>query len=233
MKVGFAQAPDAVAPRDFHDIYADLVKLSRPSLVSAPPTKGIGTIRSHEAGPEFEDDGLSSDEGDSASDLEDEEVAVMSRSRDVAPHAIPDPAPTPSPTLSDSQMTPTASSTMKTPPAKRRSPSFTKRFNLRRPSNKRSSSLDSTTMPSALSGSPSTTNFPTGVPTPPLTPPPSAVTARPPAGGKARFSKSWGAKNRHYNFSASNDIIGIVLLEIKGATDLPKLKNSKYPCAER
>ena len=35
-----------------------------------------------------------------------------------------------------------------------------------------------------------------------------------------------------YNFSAtaSNDILGIVLLEIKGATDLPKLKNSESPC---
>ncbi|EKM58743.1 uncharacterized protein PHACADRAFT_253246 [Phanerochaete carnosa HHB-10118-sp] len=227
VKLGFVQPPDAVAHRNFHGIYTDLVKLSRPSLVSAPPTEGIGTTRSHEAGPEFEDDGLSSDEGDSASDLEDDEAAIMSRSRDAAttPHAMPDPTLTPSPTLSDTQMTPTALSTMKKLPAKRRSPSFTKKFHLRRPSNKRSSSLDSTTMPSTLSGLPSITNFHTDAPTPPLTPPPSAVTVRPPAGGKARFPKSWGAKSRHYNFSASNDIIGIVLLEIKGATDLPKLKN--------
>lgn len=235
MKLGFVQPPDVHAARDFRDIYADLVKLSRPSLVSAPPTEGIGTVRSSEGGPEFEDDGLSSDEGESASDLEDEEeVAALSRVRDAAPapHTVSDSAlPPPSPILSDPQMTPTVSSVMKTPilaAAKGRSPSFTKKFNLRRPSSKRSSSLDSTMMAAAFPGSPSAPNLPSGVSTPPLSPLPGALTARPQAGGKARFRKSWGPKNRDYNFSASNDIIGIVLLEIKGATDLPKLRNSTY-----
>ena len=37
VKLGFIQPPDVAAPRDFRDIYADLVKMSRPSLVSAPP----------------------------------------------------------------------------------------------------------------------------------------------------------------------------------------------------
>ncbi|GJE89731.1 phosphatidylserine decarboxylase-like protein [Phanerochaete sordida] len=230
VKLGFVQPPDALAARDFRDIYADLVKLSRPSLVSAPPTEGIGTIRSHEAGPEFEDDGLSSDEGESSTDIEDEEeVAAMSRLRQgVAPLAASDSVlPPPSPTLDDPQMTPTTSSTMKTPIAsadKRRSPSFTKKF-LRRPSSKRSSSLDSSMVPSALSVSPSTPNLPSGGITPPLTPP-GAVTARPSAAaGKARFRKSWGVKSKDYNFSPSHDIIGIVMLEIEKATDLPKLKN--------
>ena len=43
---------------------------------------------------------------------------------------------------------------------------------------------------------------------------------------KSKFRKSWVAKNKNYNFSAANDIMGIVMLEIQGAKDLPKLKNS-------
>lgn len=197
VKLGFVQPPDAVAPRDFGDIYSDLVKLSRPSLVSAPPTEGIGTVRSHEGGPEFEDDGLSSDDGESSTDIDDEEEVAMSRLREAAPapHAVSDSVLAPrSPTLDDSQMTPTASSAVKTPvPAsiKARSPSFTKKFNLRRPNSKRSSSFDSTMLASALPGSPSTPNLPSGSVTPPLTPPP--VPARPSAQAK-RASASHGAR---------------------------------------
>jgi hypothetical protein len=36
-------------------------------------------------------------------------------------------------------------------------------------------------------------------------------------------------KKVDYNFSTENDIQGIVMLEILGATDLPKIKNSAYP----
>lgn len=61
---------------EFSDIYSQLVKISRPSVVSAPPTEGIGTIRSHEGGPRFEDDGLSSDDGESETEDEDEEPVV-------------------------------------------------------------------------------------------------------------------------------------------------------------
>lgn len=45
---------------------------------------------------------------------------------------------------------------------------------------------------------------------------------------KQRFKRSWATnKSADYNFSAANDIVGIVMLEIQGATDLPRLKNSK------
>ena len=52
--------------------------------------------------------------------------------------------------------------------------------------------------------------------------------------GKARFRKSWGPKNsaRCYNFEGSNDVVGIVMLEIQGATDLPRLRNSKSPSCQ-
>ncbi|RDB30338.1 hypothetical protein Hypma_007052 [Hypsizygus marmoreus] len=43
------------------EIYGELAKPSRPtfhpSLVLAPPTAGVGTIRSHAGGPDVEDDG--------------------------------------------------------------------------------------------------------------------------------------------------------------------------------
>ena len=168
---------------------------------------------------------------------DDDELPTLSRRR-LGPLA----SGPPSPELSDAQTTPTASSVMKTPvlasaagSSKSRSPSFTKKF-LRRPNAKRSSSLDSTmALPAAVSGpvpaSPSSPNLPSGASTPALSASSSgAVTpgGRPaPSASKARFRKSWGAKNTDFNFSAGNDIVGIVLLEIKGAVDLPKLKNSE------
>lgn len=37
VKLGFVHPPSTAALMDFAEVYADLVKLSRPSLVSAPP----------------------------------------------------------------------------------------------------------------------------------------------------------------------------------------------------
>ncbi|RDB18246.1 hypothetical protein Hypma_000605 [Hypsizygus marmoreus] len=63
LKLGFAAPPNAQTALDFDDIYGELVKHSPPSLVSAPPTAGVGTICSHAGGPDLEDDGgLSSDD---------------------------------------------------------------------------------------------------------------------------------------------------------------------------
>lgn len=52
---------------------------------------------------------------------------------------------------------------------------------------------------------------------------------------KVKFGKvPWTSnKSAVYNFSAANDIVGIVMLEIRGATDLPKLKNSEWVCSLR
>jgi phosphatidylserine decarboxylase len=45
---------------------------------------------------------------------------------------------------------------------------------------------------------------------------------------KKKFRRSWSnQKKADYNFSTENDIQGIVMLEIHGATDLPRLKNSE------
>lgn len=50
---------------------------------------------------------------------------------------------------------------------------------------------------------------------------------------KKMLRKSWGNKKVDFDFNinakAANDIVGIVMVEILGATDLPKLKNSTFP----
>ncbi|KAJ7157527.1 phosphatidylserine decarboxylase-domain-containing protein [Mycena crocata] len=74
LKLGFVAPPPptAHAPNqaavDFDAVYRNLVKTGRKSLVSAPPTEGVGTLRSHLSGPAFDDDGgLSSASSDSSS----------------------------------------------------------------------------------------------------------------------------------------------------------------------
>ncbi|TFK32508.1 phosphatidylserine decarboxylase-domain-containing protein [Crucibulum laeve] len=82
LKLGFVAPPNVQHDLDFAEVYSELVKRSRPSLVSAPPTEGVGTIRSNALGPEYEDDGgLSSDE----SDDEDEFVDASSGDLDSPP----------------------------------------------------------------------------------------------------------------------------------------------------
>lgn len=47
--------------------------------------------------------------------------------------------------------------------------------------------------------------------------------------GKKDGKKKDGKGKGEFNFSPENDILGIVMLEIQGATDLPRLKNSTCP----
>ncbi|PCH39320.1 hypothetical protein WOLCODRAFT_110643 [Wolfiporia cocos MD-104 SS10] len=224
IKLGFVCAGDGgLAPiMNYGDIFAELVKRSRPSLVSAPPTEGIGTVRSHQTGPEYQDDGLSTDEGDS-SDEEDDEVPPL------APIYIPPPEqdlpvvqPQPSP-AADTLVTPTPTPATAKPPSsyKPPSPSFKSipKIFPKRTNSGKFGSAESTSLPSpGLPGRPAST------------PPSSSTSSTPPARAslttRARFRKSWGhPKGKEFNFSAANDILGIVMLEIHGAYDLPKLKN--------
>ncbi|KAG2147530.1 hypothetical protein DEU56DRAFT_929174 [Suillus clintonianus] len=62
----------------------------------------------------------------------------------------------------------------------------------------------------------------------PISPGPSSpLVYQPP---KKRFRKSWSSKKVDYNFSAanSNNIVGIVMLEIQGASDLPRLREMPW-----
>jgi len=45
---------------------------------------------------------------------------------------------------------------------------------------------------------------------------------------KRRPGRSRKARGGEYSFNPENDVLGIVMLEIKGASDLPKLSNSTY-----
>jgi hypothetical protein len=63
-----------------------------------------------------------------------------------------------------------------------------------------------------------------------LAPSPSGATT--PTGEKKKgFRKSWTGNDSSktgYHLSAEHDIVGIVMLEISKADDLPRLKNSVY-----
>ena len=126
-----------------------------------------------------------------------------------------------------SPTTPTANTGLKTPvvihPAKPGSPGLTNITKiLRRPTPSRSPSYETPPVPS-----------PSSVQSTPTTP----SHQRSHSGGNGtgtgktnKFRRSWSSqKKADYNFSTENDIHGIVMLEIHGATDLPRLKNSERP----
>ncbi|KAI0925468.1 hypothetical protein AcV5_008193 [Taiwanofungus camphoratus] len=246
VKLGFVSPANTAALMDYCELYSELVKRSRPSLVSAPPTEGIGTIRSNRTGPGYQDDGLTSDSGESNSEDEEGESAALPQLYDPPPfqasvaipslqsyHAV-ETAPTdlmgvsarpghksPSPSFNIPKIFPRRSSSGRVPSSSSN----------REPSSS-SSRIPSSSESTPVAGSPVT---PTGTMVSPSTSSGSAFGAgattsvsRPPlASRRARFRKSWGGngKQKEFNFSAANDIMGIVMLEIHGASDLPKLKN--------
>jgi hypothetical protein len=175
-------------------------------------TQGIGTIRSHQHGPEYEDDGLSSDDADGqegeASDEDDEaepksstpddSKVFTSRSLSSSPDLTPTPSPT-TPSLPPSQQ------------ARYFLPSIPKILT-RRPVRRSSTPPD--TLPSPQSQSTSTSR--------------QSSVATPIAGRRKKIPGPWhGRKSGAFELEADNDIVGIVMLEIHGATDLPRLRNSE------
>jgi phosphatidylserine decarboxylase len=220
-------------------------------------TEGIGTLRSHLTGPAFEDDGgISSDEDDNDSDDDDDDdIPLPQLSRlyipppmihiDISPGPVQDMTPgtaRPSPVVelaTHMPVTPTASSTSRS--------KLPKLFIRRPPLSTRPSYEEAPTptllavdvaIPSILVAPPPSTATGNVSPVPPPSPIPSHFGHRRSASAgsvptmsttaKQRLKRSWAmSKNAGYNFSAANDIVGIVMLEIQGATDLPRLKNSK------
>jgi phosphatidylserine decarboxylase len=175
-------------------------------------TRGIGTIRSHQHGPEYEDDGLSSDEADvqegEASDDEDEIERKSS---------TPDESNlfTPPADLSSTDLTPTPSPTAALPPtqqARNFLPSIPKILT-RRPVRRTSTPSDaSSSSPQSQSAS---TSRHSSLPTP--TP-----------GKRRKIPGPWkGQTSGGFELEADNDIMGIIMFEIHSATDLPRLRNSK------
>ncbi|KAF9220448.1 hypothetical protein BS17DRAFT_797725 [Gyrodon lividus] len=240
IKLGFVIPPNPQSSMGFDEVFAELIKRSRPSLVSAPPTEGIGTLRSHLTGPAFEDDGgISSDEDDNSDEDDEDDMPVppqlsrlyippplihkdkgVGKDNKTPGTARPSPAvesPTPTP------ITPTASASRSKLPKlfARRPPLST------RPSYEVTPIPPGVEVPSIMIAPP-----PTTASSPPLPPPESphrrsvSTGAVPTLATRKKFRKSWSAsKSADYNFSAANDTVGIVMLEIQGATDLPRLKN--------
>jgi phosphatidylserine decarboxylase len=179
-------------------------------MCHASQTQGIGTIRSNQHGPEYEDDGLSSDDADGqdgeASD-DDDETDLKSSTPDDSnvftpqSHSSPDLTPTPSPTAAS------------LPPAQQARyflPSIPKILT-RRPVRRTNPPPDTSPSPQAQ---PTSTSRLSSVATP---------TAR-----RKKIPGPWhGHKSGAFELEADNDIVGIVMLEIHSATDLPRLRNSE------
>lgn len=175
-------------------------------------TRGIGTIRSHQNGPEYEDDGLSSDEADGqegeASDDEDEiepKSSTPDESNAFTPRAhssSPDLTPTPSPTAASLPPTQQARYTL---------PSIPKILT-RRPVRRTGTPSDTSSSPQSQSTSSSRqSSLPTPAP-----------------GKRRKIPGPWnGQTSGGFELEADNDVMGIVMLEIHSATDLPRLRNSK------
>jgi phosphatidylserine decarboxylase len=227
IKVGFVSPLNSTSQPDFGEIYNSLVKRSRPSLVSAPPvcirglsessslrsllqTEGIGTIRSHQQGPEYEDDGLSSDEaeGQDGSASDDEDDAELKTATPDGEGVFVPGARSSSPELTP--VTPTAPSVPPAQPGRFFLPSIPKiliRRSPQPPASVPTSIAASTPQSSSSRSSVATTT----------------------GGKKKRLPGSWsGQKSNSYEFDADNDIVGIVMLEIHGASDLPRWRNSEF-----
>ncbi|KAG9034805.1 hypothetical protein FS842_003775, partial [Serendipita sp. 407] len=183
--------------------YHEIVRLSQSadvSLASAPPTEGIGTVRS-ENGHELEDDGLMTDD-----DSEEDTEAEQPRQKEAVPLVVPVGV------VSITPATPEAAATLPTIVAPAPQPSTSKPGLLPR--------LFSSSSRRGLTSSQSTEDNTTSAT--------SAPSSRPSTPGKAkrpRFKRGSGDKGSTYNFGAEKDVLGIVLLEVNKAEDLPKLKN--------
>lgn len=192
-------------------VFATVRATCHPKHISQ--TRGIGTIRSHQSGPEYEDDGLSSDEAEGEDEDEDEtelKSSTPDRSStfaEVPRSSSPDLTPTPSPTVV-SLPSPQPARGFKKPSipkilTRRASPSIT--------------SSDTAVGSASQSSSRQST----------------LTTASTGSKRKVIPSRWQGQKSGAFELDAANDIVGIVMLEIHGATDLPRLRNSELivPCA--
>ena len=173
-------------------------------------TQGIGTIRSYQNGPEYEDDGLSSDEaeGQDGSASDDEDDAEPKTATPDAEGVFIQGLSPPSPDLTP--VTPTAPSVPPTQPGRYFLPSIPKILTRRSAQPPASASTGS-----AASTPPHSASLRSNV----------ATTT---GGKKKRLPGPWsGQKSDPFEFDADNDIVGIVMLEIHGASDLPRWRNSE------
>ncbi|KAG6899888.1 hypothetical protein C0993_005687 [Termitomyces sp. T159_Od127] len=226
IKLGFVRPAQPPVELEVDQIYAELLKRSRLSLVSAPPTEGIGTISTSSV---LEDDGgLSSDEAESDDESDSDFVdAPMGPQLTIQPSSPDAPTPVAGP------LTPAPTPVTAKPPSP-----FSKKFTIpiRRLSGFGSSSANSspsssptlanedasptaettTTKKGRIFGKKSSATGGSAPPTPGAEAGDSFAETRP---KRMRKGKS-------YSYDAgNNDIMGIVMLEVLRAQDLPRLKN--------
>ncbi|KIM40811.1 hypothetical protein M413DRAFT_446183 [Hebeloma cylindrosporum] len=285
IKLGFAPTPNAQNLMEFDEIFAELVRRSRPSLVSAPPTEGVGTIRSNQ-GVHFEDDGgLSSDNDDS-----DDEGEFMDTS-----DTTPPPTASPKPLLDiyippsstavprppfrlpeltiqpSSPATPTPGGNLPTPmPMTEETPRASTGFAQPVPSSgaarfipkkfvRKFSGLTGSSSPSPSPASPALSSPAVDAQGNLVPPSPNKPEKRSVSGERKKFGRKWSSRSGSLSPSGSassgseggpatgastagvvttartkndfefkggaNDIVGLVMLEIQGADDLPRLAN--------
>ncbi|KAF9029454.1 hypothetical protein BDZ89DRAFT_1101522 [Hymenopellis radicata] len=223
LKLGFVYPPNTTVLSEFEETYGELVKRGRPSLVSAPPTEGVGTIRSYSGAPnllvdDYEDDGgISSDSSSEDSDDEDEEDDFVDAPDELdvlTPIAAPSSSPSTPPKTPNLAITPPSPTFTLSPnqvsTPKVKSPTFMRmKFTRRSSGGSLVSSGTSTPLLRRI----------TSFPSPSLSR--KSTTSGEDSGVKGRRER----KKKPYSISSPNDIVGIVMLEIKGADDLPRLKN--------
>ncbi|KAL5525526.1 hypothetical protein ACEPAG_6862 [Sanghuangporus baumii] len=242
VKLGFVRPENVNHFLGFDEIYSELLRRAhsaRTSLVSAPPTEGIGTVRSNDAIPAYEDDGLSSDEGseDEYEDDEREEYEGLPIRIEGSPPGTPAPASSSGTETPKAESTPVPGVNVIAPsptaglPPPVVAPVYVSKPSLgakiprvfkKRPSLPTTPSTDSgVSSASSVTGTPSPASSSFSRPSTPGTPSASA----PGSAKRSKFPRKWKSRKADFNFNAAHDILGIVMLEIKGATDLPKLKN--------
>ncbi|KAJ2928704.1 hypothetical protein H1R20_g8360, partial [Candolleomyces eurysporus] len=188
-------------------------------------TEGVGTVRSNNGRADFADDGglSSSDSEDEEDDDEDETFVDAPESEPITLSSSPRPedgfkSPD-TPTPGNTAPTPTAAATPQlTTPTPRLSTGFIPKMKFPRKLSSKSSST-----PTSTSSSSSTPGTPLGA-----SPLPTPILEAAPIGEKKSRKASGAKKSKsgaEYQFEGGNDIVGIVMLEIQSAEDLPRLSN--------
>ncbi|KAM6490742.1 Phosphatidylserine decarboxylase domain containing protein [Amanita muscaria] len=255
IKLGFVSPPNTTNLMDFKEVHRELKNREakcvkgRASWVSAPPTQGVGTIRSSQFTEgvippitAYQDDGGLS----SAEDYDEESDAVSEglSEADVDACEIPsyrDETAEEFPLVSSASSSPHASAAAKSATTKDARPKLaiqpesptTPTLPVPPTAKAKAQTPGTATLPNFFTSSTPTSSGPTSpksqsslgnvATTPSMIVPVSAPPS--PAPPLTPSKSATGKKRKGYQFEAGNDIVGIVMLEITCAEDLPRLKN--------
>jgi phosphatidylserine decarboxylase len=238
LRIGFVSAADSTAESkgaptvDFRTAYDYLLKRSEErNILTVPAFKGIGTTK----GRSGENGDDSDDSASSASELQDDGLSSDSSSDEDEGDDSPASAPTSAPPSPRNKLRelPSSSSVPRTSANGLLLPSLGSAA-LGVPAVTSASSTTTLNEPSSSSGS---------LPTPRRGSTPALAKPTRKGSGDSYFDLSEGASSsepgrrrrkfrrskkstKEFSYSTDSEILGVVLLEIKGAEDLPRLKNA-------